>query len=70
MIKVLTILKKYKTNHNLPSYLNNDKTANESVISVASRWGHIKIVEYLIDSYNWEKKDIKAAKKNTSNKEI
>ncbi|KAL4470400.1 hypothetical protein ABPG74_012011 [Tetrahymena malaccensis] len=69
-LEVIKILTKYKVNHKLLTYLNNDQTASDTAINVAARWGHIKVVEYLLDTFVWDKNDLKTSNKSTNNKEI
>jgi hypothetical protein len=38
----------------------------ENVLSVATRWGHVNVVEYLITSVKWKTCEIVAAKKHAT----
>ncbi|EAR89423.2 ankyrin repeat protein (macronuclear) [Tetrahymena thermophila SB210] len=69
-LEVIKILAKYKANHKLITYLNNDQSASDTAINVAARWGHVKVVEYLLDTFLWDKNDLKTASKSATNKEI
>ena len=62
---ILVSLNLYKT-----TYLKVDNVTQESVLDVASRWSHVKIIEFLANNIDWPNNLLKKAILNSSNELI
>ena len=47
-----------------------DSVTQESVLDVASRWSHVKIIEFLVNNFEWPNNLLKNALLNSSNESI
>jgi len=67
-LEIVKMLLSYNANYEQMSQV--DRSTEESSLDVAVRWNHRKIVEYLLEHYEWSNKYLKNAIEYSSNKTI
>ena len=65
-------LLKYLLNHSADPYIHStiENQDSENILTVASRWGHLAIVEYLLNNVKWKNQDIKRARGEVSHQTV